>query len=638
MKKIARLFMPVLAVFPVSWDNLFNNVIDYMYPAFDQYELSENVTENLYKDLYNIYLNPININSTCTEQLLTLPFLSSENIEELEAYVYFNKGMLSLGEIQLINSFDNTLSNILQYFLYVGPYQSDDTDLKIRNVKPHNEILADYNQPLYRKADINLSSSLRYSYTNFDNIIFGITMQSDFGEHLYDYISPYFVYNGKGILQNIVVGNMRVSFGQGLIANQGFNIYNSVSNQIRQSASNSIKPHSGVSEYGYLTGVGAALKFGFFKISAVTSYTAVDANVNKDGYISSFKQDGYHRTNLEKSKHHNTSQLNIMFHVEHFKEGINIGTTCSYTEYDRPLLGKVFKSNVYALDAGLLDYGVDFLVNRSKYSIAAECAASCITCNELFSDLKFSALFSGGLNVGNNSSLRLMARYYSSGYFSPFSGGFSKGSCNNEYGLFLSYSLKRKYFTMNLNHDSYMLKKIFCYESGAQFDLTHNNSSFSLKLKSKYSQQHTCRLRFDWKYSLNSFSFQTLLNYCLCFDSHGENLESGYALQERISYAADSFVSDFSCAVFFTDSYNTRISMYEKGLLYSYGFSNFYGRGMRMAVSGNIKLDRLLQNLTLRLKVASTIYFDRKEITSQTYFDIDTFHKEDMSVQLQYQF
>lgn len=638
MRRIARFFMPVLSVLPLSWDNLFNDVIDYMYPMLDQYELSETVTENLYNDLYEIYLNPINVNSTNKEQLQELPFLSESNIEELESYVYFNKGILSLGEIQLIDGFDNTLSNLLQPFLYAGPYSCESTEPVNLSSRPCNEIIADYILPLYKKADINHSTSLRYTFNNFNNIKFGITTQSDFGEHLYDYISPYFVYKGKGTLQNISVGNIRVSFGQGLIANQGFNVFNSVSNQIRQSASSGIKPHSGVSEYGYLSGVGAVVKCGFFKISAVASYTAVDATINKDGFVSSFKQDGYHRTKLEESKRHNTRQLSTMFHVEHLKEGINIGATCSYTRYDRPLLGKVFKSNVHAVDAGLLNCGADFLVNRSKYSIAAECAVSCIACPELVSQINSAALFSGGLNVGGNGSFRLVARYYSSGYYSPYSGGYSKGSCNDEFGLYSAYCLKRRRFAMTLHNDSYRLKQVFCCETGAQFDIDRDRSLFSLRLKARYNEQHTLRFRFDWKYRLNSFSFQTLLNISACSGSIGKNFETGYALQERITYTADPLVLDFSGAVFFTDSYNTRISMYEKGLLYSYGYSNFYGRGLRLSFTGNFKLDRFVRNLTLRFKVAGTVYFDRSKISSTAYYDIDTFHKEDLSVQLQYKF
>lgn len=639
MNKISRLFLSFWCVLPVSWDNLFTDIMDYMYPLQDGQELSETPLENLYDDLYQIYLNPININSTSKDQLEKLPFLSYANIGELEAYVYFNKGMLSLGEIQLVDGFDVTLSELLQPFLYIGPYMSDHSGSDSKNSGPRNDILAEYNMPLYKKADINYSTSIRYKFDNYKNIKFGITTQSDYGEHVYDFISPYFKFTGSGALRNLVAGNLRVSFGQGLIVNQGFSVYNSVPNMIRQSVSSSIKPHTGVSEYGYISGVGVEFQSGSMKFSAVAGYTPVDATVNKEGFVSSFKEDGYHRSVLESSKRHNTRQLCSMFHVEHSKEGRNLGFTASYTKYDRPLLGKVFKSDVYALDAGLLDIGTDFLINRSRYSIAAECAASVITTPQLFSNIGIAAFLSLGLKAGDKGSLHLVPRYYSDGYFSPYSGGFSKGNSNNEYGLYCSYSYRRKIFALNLYQDFYKLNNLICQEAGAQFDLTGGNSIFSLKLKSKYRQQHTWRFRFDWKCSLNSVQFQTSIHFCAFSGNIADKCEKGYAFQERITYkAADKIVLDFGASLFSTDSYSTRISLYEKGMLYSYGYSNYYGQGLRLSFFSNFKLDKVLPHLVFRFKVGSTIYFDRNAITSQFYYDIGTFHKEDLSFQLQYAF
>ena len=70
---------------------------------------------------------------------------------------------------------------------------------------------------------------------------------------------------------------------------------------------------------------------------------------------------------------------------------------------------------------------------------------------------------------------------------------------------------------------------------------------------------------------------------------------------------------DANIAWFQTDDYASRISLYEKGLLYGFSIPSFYGKGERFAL--NIRYE-LSKYLIFQAKYGMTHYRDRKTIGS----------------------
>ena len=70
---------------------------------------------------------------------------------------------------------------------------------------------------------------------------------------------------------------------------------------------------------------------------------------------------------------------------------------------------------------------------------------------------------------------------------------------------------------------------------------------------------------------------------------------------------------DGSVAWFHTDDYASRISMYEKSLLYTFHVPSFYGKGERYTL--NVRYEWKKQ-LVFQAKYASTHYRDREMIGS----------------------
>ena len=64
---------------------------------------------------------------------------------------------------------------------------------------------------------------------------------------------------------------------------------------------------------------------------------------------------------------------------------------------------------------------------------------------------------------------------------------------------------------------------------------------------------------------------------------------------------------------FHTDSYASRLYVYERSPLYSFSFPAYYGEGLRMALMVQANVNR---HLSFTAKLGFTRYFDRETISS----------------------
>ena len=97
---------------------------------------------------------------------------------------------------------------------------------------------------------------------------------------------------------------------------------------------------------------------------------------------------------------------------------------------------------------------------------------------------------------------------------------------------------------------------------------------------------------------------------------------------------SQSLSASLQTVLFVTDSYDSNISVYEKGPRYSFGFVTLSGRGGRIALNLRYKPSDRLQ---LSLKSGSLLYLDRNEIGSSQQ-RIGSWHKEDINVQFTWKF
>jgi hypothetical protein len=85
---------------------------------------------------------------------------------------------------------------------------------------------------------------------------------------------------------------------------------------------------------------------------------------------------------------------------------------------------------------------------------------------------------------------------------------------------------------------------------------------------------------------------------------------------------------------FKTDSYDSRVYLYEQGPLYSYSFAQFSGEGLRYWLMARAEISK---QLMLTAKLGVTDYFDRAVIGS-SYQQIRASSQTDLDLQLRWKF
>ena len=605
-------------------------------------ELSADALEEL-ADMYeSLHAAPLNINTATREDLSMLPFLTDRQIEDIHAYIYIHGPMLTLGELQLTGSLDYATRQLLRHFVYAGDVPPKKEKLRLADVlrNGRNEVVARMDIPLYLRegfkngayAGGRLQHNLRWSFNWQNRIRLGVSADKDAGERGYDFLSPYLFVKDMGALKELAVGNYKAQFGQGLLMGGGFSVGKSMALSSMSRQNQGLKPHSSTSEYGYLRGAGAALGWGHTTITLLAAYTPMDATIKGDTVIGSFKEDGYHRTPLELSKKHNVTLSMVAANMRYSFRGLRFGVTAMTESLSVPYKGHRRLSGVSA----------DCSVNRARYSLQAELSLL---------DSKPALIASQTFRLGNGWTANAVVRHYSPQYLSLHSNAMAEGSVQNETGLLTGFAHSSRTLKVSGYADLFMhpeprygasapsngmdLRMEADWRVGRR-DALYARARFKSKQKDcKYTRQLeyclTGRYRLRWTHDCPSGASLKTQFFYVRYDFIAQPITNGYALTgsyER-SFPDSGLDVALSVAAFYTQSYDCRVSVYERGLRFSYNFISLYGKGGRLALTVKYRLG---SNMLLNLKAGGTYYLDRDEISS-SHQRIDACHKEDISLQ-----
>lgn len=618
--------------------------------------------------LEELHDNPLNINRASPQQLMSLPFLSDGDVEEISAYIYFHGPMLSMGELQLVPGLDYDKRQLLRQFVYIGPGPDEHGGIRLKDVFRYGKLEAVQGAdiPLYTRegyrehpAEVlrrypnreylgtRVGHSLRLSFNWNSRIRFGLTAQKDAGEPFfekrpagYDFYSPYLFLQDTGPLKTIALGRYKVSTGCGLLMGSGFGIGPGPDAATRTGVS--VRPHSSCSETGYLTGT--AVQWGKkVGVTAFASSQLTDASTASDGSISSFKTDGYHRTPLEFSRKHNCRQNTAGAAIQYDRQGTAIGAA---------VLAEHFSRRLADGDGTLYGLSADFAIRRPRFSIWGETAAN-------VRNGAVATLDNLLLRLPGHYDLTLSLRWYSPQYESLHSSGMSQSEVRNEYGFMAS--VKRG--TGRLKTDCFI--DVFGHQQpryqaslpshGLQIRSTAScNRLFDGTLKASLNfkaVQKDCAgtggleymrtTRFKLGHETGgadgwSAKGQLMLNLST-FPGKGRswgkavNGQVRYSMSHNDGKGLDIYVSG---CLFSTDSYDSAVNIYENGPKYGFGFMTLSGKGCRMAAM--IKVG-FRCGLELVMKTGSTAYFDRDSMGSGAA-KLDSSHREDVGIQAIWKF
>lgn len=616
-----------------SWERYLNQVMTAEDMASEEWQLN-------YDLLCELEQHPININKTTREELEQLPFLSTQQVEALMEYMYRYGEMKSIAELQMIPEIGPQMRKLLECFVYVGEGPKQTPRIK-------HELIANGRVPFYeRKGDKDgylgdrYRHWFRYQMERSDQMKLGIVASKDAGEPFfadknkygYDYYSPYLQLKKMGRLETLVLGNFRVSMGMGMVMNNSFGLGKIAMLQNLGRNTIGLRAHSSRSE-GYLQGAGATVNLGRgIRTTAFVSYAPMDATLNNDGSARTIITTGYHRTETEMAKKHNLHVLKTGGTLRYDVGRMHLALNALYNHLDRRLTPD--KKQIYNM---YKPEGTDFMNASLDYGYRGR---HWVLNGEAATDSKghISTINTLSMTTGSNINFILLQRFYAYQYASLDAQSFSDGGrVQNESGVYLGLSWQPSpawqlsAYTDYAYHPWPMYREtVASYSFDNLIQCVHTTEKWKLMARYRLkTKEQTHRTRLSVEYTWPKFSTRTQLDggYCAV-----EGKELGVMLSENVAYTYHWLRLNAGVGYFKTDSYNSRVYLYENGPLYTYSMQQFYGEGMRYWLMLRANAGR---NLMLTAKLGVTAYNDRNQISSG-YQQIDQSSQTDLDIQIRW--
>lgn len=613
--------------------------------------------------LSELAAHPIDINSATRENLLQLPFLTEQEVEEISEYIYRYAPLKSLGELAMIRSLSYEKRQLLLRFIYIGEEKEQGFPQWKNIIKYGNHtFIATGKVPFYeRKGDKEgylgypYRHNLRYTFNYGNAVKIGIIGAQDAGEPFfanrnkvgYDFYSFYAVLQNLGRVETLALGRYRLGYGCGLVMNTDFSLGKLGMLTTLGRNQNNIRAHSSTMQANYLQGAAAKIKLTKgLDLSVFTSWRKIDATLTDSGFIQTIRTDGYHRTQTEMDKKNNASQMVAGGHLNFFKKGYHLGITGTFTHLNQelhPATAALYRT-YYASGNDIWNASMDYGYNGSHLTINGETATGSCGAIATLNTLSWKA----------TSELSLMAiqRFYSKKYYSLFSQSFSEGGrIQNESGLYVgaTWQPSRKFQMMaygdycyfpwpryqvkEASHTwDYLLQMTWLPEKwkiGMRYRLKRPEQNNADATALEWKTQHRGRLSVAYDTGVWSSHTQGDLAF-----SAADEKSFGWMLSEQLQVKYHWLEVSASIAYFHTDDYDSRLYAYERGMLYGFNFPMFYGEGIRYWLMGHVSL---LKNLKLTAKIGTTNYFDRSSIGT-SYQEIAHSSMTDAELQLRFKF
>lgn len=624
-----------------SWEDFVDEFTNSYYSDGNYSEINEELLENL----QNIHNNPININTASREDLLQIPFLSQSQADSIVSYVSKHGPMLSLGELMFIKRIDFQTRKFLTIFLKCAADETKKPTVLDMLTTGKHEIAINTSTPFYTadgyKTDSKISNSskylgdknrfaLRYHYKYNDELQFGITTEKDAGEpfacrgnFLTDSYSAYFYRKQKNGRYAYALGDYRIRFAEGLVVGNNY-FYGGKSALL--DAYNSrrvISAHTSTSENDFFRGGAGFMRFGNITATAFVSYNRMDAILNEDGEITSFPNNGYHRTSTEQKRRNNTENFTAGTDVSIQLKKWNIGIAAAISHYNRKISPREAEYNKFAMRGkNFRAASAHYNYNGKRLSLRGEAAISEKSATAIINTIKW--------EMFPYITLTSIQRIYSKKYAEPFADSFSSSSkTSNERGVLTGISAEvsnnlilRGYvdlyrfpwatysYRAPMNGVDYMAEAYLHNYEGDYLSAEWRGSY--RKCDKGYGAADTVPytknlIKISGKITLNKISLYSNLSGTSV--TKRKETSRGWMFNQRVSYKCRSLRIHGGISYFDTDNYSSRLYAYESNVMYVYNlFTAMYGNGIRFSLLGDLKIGR---NIEIACKYAGIKYFDR---------------------------
>ena len=610
-----------------------------------------NYTE-IYETLFQCFQHPVNLNDATEEQLNAILILSPLQVKAIVNHRLKEGYFHSIYELQSLEEFDViTIKRITPFFTVAPPTKFNFKQIKFTvpgnqnlMIKTSNKSPNDFTNPYLL---------LRYRYYLVDKISFGLTAKNDAGEsfqwtpkkntYFSDFSSIHFGIQNTGKIKQLILGDYKMQFGQGLVFSSGFNIDKS-----GDAIASVRKPTLGLRPYV------SSLETGFFR--GISTTIATTKNTNLTTFFSAKKIDasmdtisgfepvitaintaGIHVSSSELYQKANATEIswggNYRYQFNDFSIGINLINTHFNLPIEKPKT--MYHQFAFSGKRHLVG-SLEFSYQWQNYSTFGEFGIS-----------KSSGV--GGVigtiaSLSNKFDVAVVYRKYNKQFHSFYGNAFGESSTNtNEEGLYFGFKYKVSGKIMLSAYTDRFVHQWLSYQVNAP------SKGSDLLLKIIYSPRKNCQLSSQYKIESkqkNSSNDTEIIpsiiptmkqqaNFVVVFAPEkpwqfktgvlasyyhfGSTPEWGKLIYQDIQFKAQGFSISVRATQYFTDSYNARLYVHESDLPATFTMPAFSGNGMRNYLLINIKL---LKAITLGSKFIFTKQYDEVQHKTISSYEI----------------
>jgi hypothetical protein len=648
----------------------------------ENFDASELLQELQYKKLN---LNILNGN----EMAATL-LLNDLQINNLQEYIRTYGPLVTIYELQLIRGFDPaTIHQIASRCAVAPPQQTAFPSVPLLMRQMRGQVMCRYArfiepQKGYEKnkdtSQISGQGShylgtpskmlVRFSVKSGESIGMGFTAEKDAGEEFFsnsqkqgfDFYSAYLAIKPGRILQSLVIGDFRLSFGQGLTLNttSSLRMINGLYEPYRLSTG--LKPYTSSNEEKNLSGIGVVIKTGRLEWTLFASRKKLDSRIEiydtaSQKIISAAtpSTNGYHRTINEISRKNILEQTLLGGHIGYKNNFLHLGFTGFRLHYDASIAaGQDPYEQFYFSGNESICLGLDTRILLPHAMLFAEATKA----------LHRSAAMIAGLYLYAHPRFRytLVYRYYGKSSDNPLGMASGIQSVNrNETGITVSVvSLITSKLTITANTDLHWYPWLK-YRS----DRPSSGKEVRISIDFQPAKNALIGFRYVWGTSEENFStgqrivtpsvsinrqlFRFQLSHQISYalklitqvqvSLSGMSScppQKGYLLSQDISYRFPKIPLgiELRYALFDTDSYENRIYSYERDVLNAFSAPAYYSKGVRFC---SMIRYTLFDRLDIWLRFCRTI-LSEDDLIGSGPDEITGNTKSEVKAQVRYQF
>jgi hypothetical protein len=477
----------------------------------------------------------------------------------------------------------------------------------------------------------------------YDNFSAGVLFDKDAGELQFnDFSTGYF--RAKNIVDSIsfLVGDYVVESGEGLILWRGFDVGKGA-NVLSPAHRNGrgIVPHLSSDEVYFFRGSAVTFQFSPVTFSLFFSQRKRDATIDTATHTATFYSAGYFRTENELTKR-NTLPEKTFGGIAGYSmtKNISFGASFYRSQFDYTLL--IREGNIFSgknLSLGSLFFDAKF----STIKLFGEAAQS--------STRASGKILGGQFFPARNFTFITVWRNYDERFFSLHGLGFGERTeTSNERGIYFGVSLRpARRVNLALYYDQFAFPQptntIFTHRGNevlcrAEFQQSpqlyfvlqtqkkenvvqrrffyHNEWYVQDVFQSKYQVRFIVDAR-----TVNGFSFRERIDFVTVKQDYRSQRNNGILLYGDIGKKLSEQISGtFRFVIFNTDSYESRVSEFEKDLTGALSIPSLYGKGIRWYIFVEWEI---AENVMLQWKYSSTYRDDIKIIgTGNNAFPANT--------------